>query len=83
MYGNTLLNIHFKHLNRDTSKVLSCRAQLASLSLDHTGHRSSVIKKKKEATSTMFSSPSVPLPNSLRWLHFADRINKNHFQYFK
>lgn len=47
MYGNTLLNIHFKHLNRDTSKVLSCRAQLASLSLDHTGHRSSVIKKKR------------------------------------
>lgn len=44
VYGNALLKIHFKHLNRDTSKVFSCRAQPASFSLDH---RSSLMKKKR------------------------------------
>ena len=43
VYGNALLKIHFKHLSRDTSKVLSCGAQSASFSLDR---RSSLMRKK-------------------------------------
>lgn len=83
VYVNTLLNIHFKHLNRDTSKVLSCRAQLVRVSLGQMSHRwSSLIKKKKKkkrkATSTIkqkspMFGPSVRLPIGHCWLHFSDR----------
>lgn len=46
MYVNVLLNIHFKHLNRDISGIFSCRAQFTSFSLDQMWHRSSLIEKK-------------------------------------
>lgn len=46
VYVNILLNIHFKHLNRDISGIFSCRAQFTSLSLDQMWHRSSPIEKK-------------------------------------
>lgn len=51
-YGNILGNNNFKHLNRDTSKIPSCRAQIASLSLDQMHHRSFLIKQNLKKNPT-------------------------------
>lgn len=70
-----LLNINFKHLNRDTSRVPPRRAQLATL--DRACHRSARIKEEEEDEEThqLFNKrvaslglPSVTLPISPRWL---------------
>lgn len=66
------LNINFKHLNRDTSRVPPRRAQLATL--DRACHRSSRIKEEEE-THQLFNKrvglPSVTPPISPCWLPFA------------
>lgn len=56
------LNIDFKHLNRDTSRVPPRRAQLATL--DHACHRSSRIKEEEE-THQLFNKRVASLLHHL------------------